>query len=58
MGDWITDHKFTVVIVTVVIGTIIAFPLVVYGPTWVSTVYVIALFMTPILAVIWFFRSM
>jgi hypothetical protein len=58
MGDWITDHKFTMVIVPIVIGTFLAFPIVVYAPTWFSTTYVIALFTTPILSVIWFFRSM
>ncbi|MFP6594243.1 MAG: hypothetical protein VB860_04580 [Dehalococcoidia bacterium] len=58
MGDWITDHKFTTVIVPIVIGTILAFPIVIYAPTWFSTTYVIVLSMSPILAVIWFFRSM
>lgn len=68
MGDWITDRKFTVVIVPIVIATILAFLIVVYAPTWMSTLFVkalfmvpilfiIALFIAPILAVIWFFRS-
>lgn len=58
MGDWIDDHKFTVVIVPMVIAAIIAFPVVVYAPGWVLTPYLLALFASPILAVIWFFRSM
>ncbi|MCH8235031.1 MAG: hypothetical protein IIC29_02785 [Chloroflexi bacterium] len=57
-GDWIADHKFTVAIVPIVIATIVAFPMVTFAPTWVSTTYVLALFTTPIIAVIWFFRSM
>jgi hypothetical protein len=47
-----------VVIGPIIIGSILAFPIFGYAPTWVSTTYVIALFTTPILAVIWFFRSM
>ena len=58
LGDWITDHKFTATLVPIVIATIIAFPILGYAPTWISTTYVLALFTTPIIAIIWFFRSM
>ena len=55
---WIEDHKFTFVLVSIVIATIIAFPVVVYAPGWVSTPYLLVLFASPIASVIWFFRSM
>ena len=55
---WIEDHKFTFVLVSMVIATIIAFPVVVYAPGWVSTSYLLALLASPLASVIWFFRSM
>lgn len=55
---WIEDHKFTFVLVPIVIATIIAFPVVVYAPGWVSAPYLLALLASPLASVIWFFRSM
>jgi len=57
-ATWVSDHMLTVTLVPALIATIIAFPMVLYAPTWMSLSYVIALFTVPIIAVIWFFWSM
>ncbi|MDA1258839.1 MAG: hypothetical protein O3C10_13520 [Chloroflexi bacterium] len=54
---WIQDHKFTFILMTFEIQILVAIPLVVYGPTWISTLFVLTLLATPILAVIWLFRT-
>ncbi len=56
-ASWASDHMLTVTLVPAVIAAIIAFPMVVYAPTWISVTYVTALFTTPFIAVIWFFVS-
>jgi len=56
-GSWTSDHKLTVFLVPALIATIIAFPMVVYAPTWVSITYVTALFTTPFIWIIWVFRT-